>query len=311
MSGRYSPKPTFLTTKGERSKLGPFMEPGIVMHYRDMARSMYDWKGFDRDGLEDMPYGFIEGEALFFYPGFAVKRAKGMGLVGLGAQPSTLDVYGNPYRWTPQVYGWTLSGTGTEQASDVFTDSDAPVLWNHQPVYDRIAPYIQIMVRALNVMHVNIGALNHPVLMAGVAGNPGDNVASIILKNAWEDGESVIPVVKPDAVGLQAVDLGVTDNTQNMLSVVDWCDSRIKGIMGLGNGIEKASGIGAYDEAGMGAMTTTTDTALELRRAWCDRVNDRFGLDISVEKNNGIKEMMDNGNMGDDKDADTEHEDSD
>lgn len=311
MSGRYSPKPTFLTTKGERSKLGPFMEPGIVMHYRDMARSMYDWKGFDRDGLEDMPYGFIEGEALFFYPGFAVKRAKGMGLVGLGAQPSTLDVYGNPYRWTPQVYGWTLSGTGTEQASDVFTDSDAPVLWNHQPVYDRIAPYIQIMVRALNVMHVNIGALNHPVVMAGVAGNPGDNVASIILKNAWEDGESVIPVVKPDAVGLQAVDLGVTDNTQNMLSVVDWCDSRIKGIMGLGNGIEKASGIGVYDEAGMGAMTTTTDTALELRRAWCDRVNDRFGLDISVEKNNGIKEMMDNGNMGDDKDADTEHEDSD
>ena len=281
------------------------------MHYRDMARAMFKWEGFDRDGLEDMPYGFIEGEALFFYNGFAVKKAKGMGLVGLGAQASTMDIYGNPHSWIPQVYGQTITGNATVGSSDIFTESDAPVLWNHFSLYDRIDPYIQIMTRALNTLNVNLAALNHPVLVAGVAGNSGDNVGAVMLKNAMDDGEAYIPVVKPDAVGLTAVDLGVTDNTQNMLSVVDWCDSRIKGIMGIGTGVEKASGIGAFDEKGTSAMAMYDDSALDLRRAWCDRVNDRFGLDISVTRNEHISEVIDYENLGNDPSMDDEHGDPD
>ena len=301
-----STKPTFLTTKGERNKGGCFQSPGIIMHYRDMARAMFDWQGFDEQGLEDMPYGFIEGEALFFYNGFAVKKAKGMGLVGLGANASTLDIYGNPHSWIPQVYGQTITGNATVGSSDIFTESDAPVLWNHFSLYDRIEPYISIMVRALNTLNVNLAGLNHPVLVAGVAGTPGDNVGAIMLKSALEDGEAYIPVVKPDAVGLTAVDLGVTDNTQNMLSVVDWCDSRIKGIMGIGTGVEKASGIGAFDEKGTSAMAMACDSALELRKAWCDRVNDRYGLSISVERNYNLDKVIDNEDMGNDTGVDSE-----
>lgn len=288
-------KPTFMTTKGERKNLGgSYLENAIVMHYRDMARSMFEWAGFDRDGLEDMPYGFIEGEALFFNAGFAVKRVKGIGLCGLGANPSTYDIYGNPYKWLPQVYGWTLSGTHTEQSSDVFTESETPVLWNHMSVYDRISPFVKVMTRALNTLNVNIAALNHPILVSGVAGNPGDNVGSILLKNALDDGDTMIPVVKPDAVGLNAIDLGISDNTQNMVSVVDWADSRIRAVMGIGTGVEKSSGIGAFDEKGITGMATQTDSALELRERWAEKVNEKFGLSITVSRNRNIEKAIEN-----------------
>ncbi len=297
---KFNTRPTFLTTKGERNKSGCFTSPGVVMHYRDMARSMYDWQGFEEAGMADMPYGFIEAEALFFYQGFAIKKVKGLGLCGLGVNASTLDIYGNPYKWLPEVYGQTISGNVSAGFSDLFSESDAPVLWNQYSLYDRIDPYIQIMVRALNTLNVNLAALNHPVLVAGVAGNSGDNVGAIMLKNAMDDGEAYIPVVKPDAVGLNAIDLGVTDNTQNMLSIVDWCDSRIKGIMGIGTGVEKASGIGAFDEKGESAQAVATDTALKLRQDWCDRVNERFGLDITVRRNEHIEEVISNEDMGND-----------
>jgi hypothetical protein len=302
-------RPTFLTTKGERNKTACFQSPGIIMHYRDMARAMFDWKGLE--DVEDMPYGFIEGEALFFYQGFAIKKVKGWGLCGMGVNASTLDIYGNPYKWLPEIYGQTISGNQTVGSSDLFSESDAPVLYNHYSVYDRIHPYIQIMTRALNTLNVNLAALNHPVLVAGVAGNSGDNVGAIMLKNALDDGEAYVPIVKPDAVGLTAVDLGVTDNTQNMLSIVDWCDSRIKGIMGIGTGVEKASGIGAFDEKGTSAMATYNDSALELRRAWCDRVNDKFGLNITVERNEHIEKVIDDEDMGNDTGLDSESGDTD
>lgn len=308
---KYANRPTFLSTKGERNKGGCFQPNGIVMHYRDMARSMFQWDGFDRDGLEDMPYGFIEAEALFFYQGFAVKKVKGLGLCGLGVNASTLDIYGRPYKWLPEVYGQTVAGNASAGFSDLFDESDAPVLWNSYSMFDRIEPYIAIMTRALNTLNTNLASLNHPVLVSGVAGNSGDNVGAIMLKNALEDGESYIPVVKPDAVGLEAIDLGITDNTQNMLSIVDWCDSRIKGIMGIGTGVEKASGIGAFDEKGISAMATYNDSALDLRREWCDRVNDRFKLDISVKRNEYIEEVISDEDMGNDTDLDNERGDSD
>lgn len=282
-----------MTTKGERNNLGgSYLENNVVMHYRDMARSMFKWGGFDRNGLEDMPYGFIEGEALFFNAGFAIKPVKGIGLCGLGANPSTYDIYGIPYKWLPNVYGWTLSGTHTEQSSDVFTESDTPVLWNHMSVYERIKPFVQVMTRAMNTLNVNIAALNHPILVSGVAGNPGDNVGSILLKNALNDGDTMIPVVKPDAVGLNAIDLGISDNTQNMISTIDWADSRIRAIIGIGTGVEKSSGIGAFDEKGTTGMATQTDSALELRQIWAEKVNDKFGLSITVERNKHIEKAI-------------------
>ena len=289
-----------MTTKGERNNLGGlYLKDAIEMHYRDMARSMFIWDGFDRDGLEDMPYGFIEGEALFYNKGFAVKKVKGMGLCGLGCNASTYDIYGRPYQWLPQVYGWTLSGANTEKSSDVFKESDAPVLWNNASVEERIRPYVSIMTRSLNTLNVNLAALNHPILVSGVAGNPGDNVGSILLKNALYDGDTMIPVVKPDAVGLNAIDLGVTDNTQNLISVIDWADSRIRAVMGIGTGVEKSSGIGEFDEKGVTGMATLTDSALEIRKAWADKVNDKFGLSISVRRNESIDRAVTDNDSGD------------
>lgn len=290
-----------MTTKGERNNLGGTysLTDAIVMHYRDMARSMFVWEGLDSDGLEDMPYGFIEGEALFFNRGFAIKKVKGMGLCGLGCEPSTYDIYGRPHSWLPSVYGWTLSGAHTEKSSDVFKESDTPVLWNHQSMMNRISPYVQIMTRALNTLNVNLAALNHPILVSGVAGNPGDNVGSILLKNALYDGDTMIPVVKPDAVGLNAIDLGVTDNSQNLISVVDWADSRIRAVMGIGTGVEKSSGIGAFDEKGVTGMATQTDSALEIRTAWAEKVNEKFGLNITVSRNENIEKAIQDDDSGD------------
>lgn len=303
---------TFLT-KGQRNQItGRFTTEEIEIHYRDMLRGLYQYDG---DGLpDDMPYGFIEAEALFFAPGVAFKEVTGLGFCAFGANPVYVSIYGTPVKWLP-CNVWGMNANEASESIGIFKESDAPVFWNRASQSERIRPYVDIMRRALNTLYVNLGALNHPVIIQGMAsGKTGDNVASIMLESELDDGATYIPMVRPgDPLGLTAIDTGVSDNSQNLISTVDWCDTKIKAILGLDTGIEKSSGIGAFDAKGTGALATSTDAGLELRKEWLDKVNEKFGTSITVRRNADITatiEVDDNGNVPNDNDeSDSDAED--
>lgn len=309
-------KPDFLTTKGERNiKSNQINVNDIEMHYRDILRGLFRWNGLP----DDMPIGFIDADALYVAKGFAIKNVKALGLCGFPCNPVTVDIYGQPRTWLAQPYGWAseTNGATAKIDNDIFSESDTPVLWNRASIRDRILPYIQVMGRSLQTLGMNISALSHPVLISGMAsGNAGDNIGSILLKNELEQGSTYIPVVSPSIVGLDVLDLHATDNTQNLLSVIDYCDSRILEIIGASTGVEKSSGITtAETNSGKGGMASLNDSALAIRKDWCDKVNAVLGTSITVERNENITDIINgsviNGrilNDNEEPDSDTENQ---
>lgn len=283
-----SDKPSFMLSKGQRNRMqGRFQIEDVEIRYRDMLRGLYQYSG---DGMpDDMPYGFIEADALYYAPGAAFKNVDGLGFCAFGANPVYVSIYGTPLKWLPTNV-WGMSATQAQDSIGIFKESDAPVFWNRRSQRERILPYLTIMTRALNTLNVNLAALNTPVVLnGGVAGShPGDNIGGMMLESELNDGATFIPMVAGDRLGLEVLDLKATDHTQNVISVVDWCDTQIKAILGLDTGIEKASGIGAFDAKGTGALAALTDSGLELRKEWLEKVNDMFGTSISVKRNEDI-----------------------
>lgn len=270
-----------------------------------MLRGLYQYDG---DLPEDMPYGFIEADALFYNSGVAFKDVSALGFCCFGANPVYVNIYGTPTSWLPAQM-WGMGAYDASKAVGIFEESDAPVLWNRFSQQDRIRPFVDVLRRAMNTLHVNLASLNHPTVIQGVAsGKAGDNIASLMLESELDDGATFIPTVRPgDPLGLSAIDLGISDNTQNLISVIDWADNKIQSILGLSTDTEKSSGVGPWDATGTGALATSTDAGLEIRKQWLERVNERFGTSITVKRNQDITATI----QGDDNDRnDTEESDS-
>lgn len=298
-------RPSFLTTASERKKAPAINTDYLEWHYRDILRGLYKWEGLP----DDMPEGFVDADILWFNEGFGLKKVKGMGVCGFAARPQTQDIYGRPVTWVAQPYGWAYDGKeAAPDGTDIFTISDVPVLWIQASIRDRCLPYLQVMARAISTLGTNITALSHPVLIAGRAsGKAGDNVTAILLKNQMLEGETVIPMIDPDMVGMEALDLKAADNTQNLASIIDWCDARVLEIIGASTGVEKSSGINAQETAsGAGGLALSTDAMLALRQNWCDEINKKLGTHVSVQKHEIIGRMIDN--VGDAESSDSESE---
>lgn len=298
-------KPVSINSKGQRNRAtGRFTSDEIEMHYRDMLRGLYLYEG---DGLPtDMPFGWLEAEGLFYNSGIGFKNVTGLGFCAFGANPVYVNIYGAPTKWLPAQM-WGMGAYDASKVIGLFDESDAPVMWNRFSQQERIRPYVDILRRAMNTLHVNLASLNHPTVIQGVASNrAGDNIASLMLESELDDGATFVPTVRPgDPLGLTAIDLGVSDNTQNLISTIDWADNRIQAVLGISTDTEKASGIGPYDASGTGALATNTDGGLELRKQWLEQVNDRFGTSITVRRNTDIEKTIQaddaNGNPDDDR----------
>ena len=273
-------RPTFRTSKGERR--GGASETidtsGLVQIYRDIARGRFKWSGLP----EDMPEGYIEDTALFYNAGVSMKSTP-MGPVVLPAKPTALTVYGTPYSWLP---GNVPGIMGFEQDPELFSESDNPVLWMSTSVMDRIKPYLDVMVRCLKVLNVNVGALSTPILIEGRPdAGEGGNLTGVLLKSDLLAGESFIPVIRGDGMPLSTLDLGVQDHTQNLISTMEAMHAKILEVMQAGDGVAKSSGITVEETVnGNQSVEQAADLELERRKAWCDRINAVMGTNVSVER---------------------------
>lgn len=276
-------KPTFLIGKGSASQLEP--ADRLVEHYRRIFRGLLAWDGLP----EGCPAGFPQ-DALFFTGGVGCKKLKGFGPVLAGVSPSTLTVYGTPYHWIPRPIGMAM-----DLNSEFFQPTNDPCFYVGPGMTDLIAPYIDVMSRAIKTLNQNLVALQQPVLVKGIPGAP--NGGRIAL-NELTAGELAIPSTGA-GFNVELLDLKASDHTQNLVSTVDWCDARILEVLMSSNGVEKASGITTMETvSGVQSIIQETDDLLSRARAFCDEANDRFRLDMSVSEGSGMRALTNGQDVG-------------
>lgn len=275
-------KPMFMTTKGQRNQQQDGIYTGhIIDHYRAIAGGTYRYDGTP----DDMPQGFIEDTALFYAPGVGCKKVRSLGTVILPIQASTLNVYGRPYDWIAMPLNGMIP---LASDSELFTASNDPSLWIGVSTADMIRPYIDIMSNALMTLNSNIDGLNQPVIIGGM---PGAELGTLVIKDALMNKDRTIPTTG-NAFNAEVLDLKAQDHTQNLISTIDWCDARILEIMASSNGVEKTSGVSTMETvSGVQSVLQQLQIGLEKRKAWCDAVNDRFKMDMTVSLGEGVKAL--------------------
>ena len=196
----------------------------------------------------------------------------------MGAAPITLTIYATPARWLPTGIVGSMNTTST--SASLWKESDTPVLWDGEPMADRIAPYLEIQRKALNALGCNLVGLTNPVMIECV---PGSELNGKIIKNNLGAGDVFIPVIDRSTLNANVLDLKATDHTQNLIGVIHDTDNTMLDMMFVRSSMEKASGI-SMEEATASDEQNTIGMTLELRkrREWCERINAALGTSFDV-----------------------------
>ena len=268
-------RPTFIMSKGERNAAQGHETDELIERYVRIFASRFTWKGLP----EGCPADFIERQ-IFFCGGVSAKEVRGLGICVMGAAPSTLTIYGTPARWLPTGIVGTLNTTST--SASLWKESDAPALWDGEPMADRIAPYLELQRKALNALGCNLVGLTNPVMIECV---PGSELNGKIIKNNLGAGDVFIPIIDRSTLEANVLDLKATDHTANLLGVIHDTDNTMLDMMFVTASMEKASGI-SVEEATASDEQNTIGMSLELRKRkeWCDRINAYLGTSFSVEE---------------------------
>ena len=268
-------RPTFVMSKGERNAEQGHRADELIERYVRLYASRFTWTGLP----PGCPPDFIERQ-LFFSGGVSAKEVRGLGICVMGAAPSTLTIYATPARWLPVGIVGSMNTTST--SASLWKESDTPVLWDGEPMADRIAPYLEIQRKALNALGCNLVGLTNPVMIECV---PGAELNGKIIKNNLGAGDVFVPIIDRSALNANVLDLKATDHTANLVGVIHDTDNTILDMMFIQASMEKASGI-TVEEATASDEQNYIGMSLELRkrREWCEAINARLGTAFHVEE---------------------------
>ena len=267
-------KPTFINTAAQRKADQGHQCDDLLERYVRLFASRFTWKNLP----EDCPPDYLE-RALFFAGGISAKKVKGLGVCVMGAAPSALTIYGTPARWLPvDIIG---SPANTSVSDSLWTESNNPVLWDYEPMVQRIMPYLELQRKALNALGCNLIGLTNPVIIETV---PGAELNGKVIKNNLGAGDVFIPVIDKGALNANVLDLKASDHTANLTGVVHDTDNTIMDMFFIRASMEKASGISveestASDEQNMIGLLIELDK----REKWAKEINAVLGTDFQVE----------------------------
>lgn len=290
-------KPTFINTAAQRKADQGHQCDDLLERYVRLFASRFTWKNLP----EDCPPDYLE-RALFFAGGISAKKVRGLGVCVMGAAPSALTIYGTPARWLPvDIVG---SPVNTSVSDSLWTESNNPVLWDYEPMVQRIMPYLELQRKALNALGCNLIGLTNPVIIETV---PGAELNGKVIKNNLGAGDVFIPVIDKGALNANVLDLKASDHTANLTGVVHDTDNTIMDMFFIRASMEKASGISveestASDEQNMIGLLIELDK----REKWAEEINAVLGTDFQVELTKerynaaGSDTATDQGTEGDD-----------
>lgn len=268
-------KPSFLLSKGQRKgeALTYSTTEDMLAHYADIYASRFTWDG----GPENIPVGWIE-RSLFWAGCIGAKEVGGVGMV-LPASPIRRDIYGYPLTWVPTFMMGTTANVG------LFDESDGPALFlGFDSMSHELEPYCRTIVQCLKSLRTNVTAMRTPVIIKGV---PGVELQGQVSKANMAEGELFIPGIDGTAAAMADVlDLRVTDNTQALVNTIRAMDAECLTHMAIMNaGVGRESGVTSLETGSISQLLTLIMKEEErVRESWRDRVNDRFGWDLSFKR---------------------------
>lgn len=273
-----------MSTKREAQELIKAMEVDLYNYYLGLAVTIFQWKNLP-EGLrsERLERILIEkGQAVFF-------EDDKMGFMTLPvAEGAKINVYGEPT-------AWTAVSRGGEAFHKPLDEDDSVLIWNNevrQPLINLLDFYVKRLVDIEFTIQSNQNMLKSPFVFSGNE----DKIFSF--KKAYEKIVGNEPVIfKNDKMDIDAFQVHQSEAQYYGEELVRLKHEYLNDIytyLGIENANTDKKERMIVDEvnANKEQILNSLSSRLEHRQRAVEKINDMFGLDISVELNEFVKATL-------------------
>ena len=261
----------------------------------EIACSRFLWKGMPERPEGDIRTRYMElsmlthGLVVFFY------HEKFGRYLCVRATPSApLDMYGDPQSF--QIYG---NGMTPGIDGKILTADECVPIWSNAlrvPEFDMMAVYIHRLVQFDTTIEINVKSLRHPFILVA----DEENRQSIQqMYGMIERGENAWMVKKSMADLKESIGVFDTklhpDSLTNIIIDKRKIWNELLTYMGINNANQdkRERLVAAEVTANDSEVLVMRNTLFDARRLACEQINEKFGLDVSVEWNTNLDAMAD------------------
>lgn len=266
----------------------------VYQKYKLIATTAFEWDGLP-DGIEEKfieRYLFREGKAIFF-------KDPTMSFMCLKASDSgRVNVYGEP-----------LSYHATGFNYHELYDADKCVIIENNPLrlntHDFIMFYVNKITEAERTMDVNVKAIKTPYIIAC------DDKDVLTFKRIFQMIDGNTPAIYADkGLNLDALNVLKTDATFMGNDLMDYkksVENELLTFLGFDNlAVDKKERVNLSEANSNNQITESfADLQLKSRERACERINEMYGLNVSVKRkeviNKGVENNVENSNSQHDK----------
>lgn len=241
--------------------------------FRVLACSAHEWEGLP-EGIEEKHierFLFDHGKAIFF-------RDPAMSFMCLEAQTSgKLNVYGEPVKWFASGFNYHRQ-----------MDADKCVIIDNNPMrlstHDIVMFYVNKITEAERTMDVNVKACKTPYIIAC------DDKDVLTFKRIFQMIDGNVPAIYADK-GLNLDALNVLQTNVKFMGndLMDYkksVENELLTFLGFDNlAVDKKERVNLSEANSNNQMTQSfAELQLESRKLACERINEMFGLSVSVKR---------------------------
>lgn len=253
--------------------------------FKMLSVSAFEWEGLP-EGIEEKYIEkvlFDHGKAIFF-------KDPAMSFMCLEAQTSgKLNVYGEPVKWFASGFNYHR-----------IYDAEECVIIDNNPLrlstHDFVMFYVNKLTESERTMDVNVKAVKTPFIIAC------DDKDVLTFKRIFQMIDGNTPAIYADkGLNLDALNVLKTDAKFLGNELMDYkksVENELLTFLGFDNlAVDKKERVNLAEANSNNQMTQSfADLQLESRKLACERINEMYGLTVSVKRRE-VEEHVDNTNV--------------
>ena len=245
----------------------------IYDKYKMISMNAFKWSGLP-EGIEERHierYLFEHGKAIFF-------KDPDMSLMCLEAQDGAqLNVYGDPLNYLAVGFGYNKT----------YNKDDCVIIANNKlkiPTHDFVMFYTNKLTEAERTMDVNVKAVKSPIIFAV------DDKDVLTFKRLFQQVDGNVPALFADKGlnldNIQCFDTKAKFLGNDLMNYKKAIENELLTFLGLNNLPSEKKERLITDEANSNnqLIDSFADLQLESRQLACERINEMFGLNVTVER---------------------------
>lgn len=253
--------------------------------FKMLSCSAFEWDGLP-EGIEERYIErllFDHGKAIFF-------RDPAMSFMCLEAQTSgQLNVYGEPLKWFASGFNY----------HKVFNSDDCVIIDNNPlrlSTHDFVMFYVNKLTESERTMDVNVKAVKTPYIIAC------DDKDVLTFKRIFQMIDGNTPCIYADkGLNLDALNVLKTDAKFLGNELMDYkksVENELLTFLGFDNlAVDKKERVNLSEANSNNQMTRSfAELQLESRKLACERINEMFGLSLSVKRRE-VEENVENNDV--------------